>query len=228
MTHFSDKSAAVSVAAVVLAGGRGSRMGGVDKGLQAFKGQPLVQHALQRLQEQTADGPSLIGINANRNTASYQTLGFPVWQDARPDYSGPLAGFLAAMQACKSEFPDITHVLTVPCDSPIFPLDLLERLLLGLKSDGDGDDEGADIAMASAAERNPDGSITLRRQPVFCLMKIGLLDGLQSFLEAGGSKINAWAQQGHCVEVAFDRQTDHPDAFFNANTLAQLHQLETL
>jgi molybdopterin-guanine dinucleotide biosynthesis protein A len=195
-------------------------MGGVDKGLQSFRGHTLAQQALQRLQNQSTGAPGLIGINANRHIDRYAAMGVPVWPDATPDYAGPLAGFLAALQVCQAPDAHLDYVLTVPCDSPLFPLDLLERLAQALT------DTQADIAMVSAPERNEDGSRTLRRQPVFCLVKTSLFPSLQTFVNAGGSKIFAWVQQHRYAEVAFDRAGDDANAFFNANTLAQLQQLE--
>jgi molybdopterin-guanine dinucleotide biosynthesis protein A len=220
MTAMAVHAVAQRTCAVVLAGGKGSRMGGVDKGLQSFKGQPLAQQALLRLRDQTAGAPGLIGINANRHIDTYTALGVPVWQDATPDYAGPLAGFLAALHVCNALGTQCDYVLTVPCDSPLFPLDLLERLAQALT------DTQADIAMVSAPERNDDGTTTLRRQPVFCLVKTSLFSSLQTFVNAGGSKIFAWVQQHHYAEVPFDRTGDTANAFFNANTLAQLHHLE--
>ncbi|MFM2050773.1 MAG: hypothetical protein RL682_1264 [Pseudomonadota bacterium] len=214
------ESIAQLTCAVVLAGGRGSRMGGVDKGLQSFRGHTLVQQALQRLQKQSAGAPGLIGINANRHLDRYAALGVPVWQDATADYAGPLAGFLAGLHACNSPKAHYSYMLTVPCDSPLFPLDLLERLAKALT------DTGVDIAMASAPESNPDGTTTLRRQPVFCLVKTSLFSSLQQFVDGGGSKIFAWVQQHTYSEVPFDRADDVANAFFNANTLAQLQHLE--
>jgi molybdopterin-guanine dinucleotide biosynthesis protein A len=195
-------------------------MGGVDKGLQNFRGHTLAQQALQRLHNQSVGAPGLIGINANRHMDRYATMGVPVWQDATPDYAGPLAGFLAALQVCQAPDARMHYVLTVPCDSPLFPLDLLERLAQALT------DTQADIAMVSAPERNDDGTTTLRRQPVFCLVKTSLFSSLQDFVNAGGSKIFAWVQLHHYAEVAFYRAGDDANAFFNANTLAQLQQLE--
>src|SRR5450432_4054443 len=99
------------ITGLVLAGGRGSRMGGVDKGLQNFRGMPLAMHALLRLQAQV--GETL--LNANRNIAAYESMGVPVWPDAVPDYPGPLAGFLAGLERCETPYLAI-----VPCDSPLF------------------------------------------------------------------------------------------------------------
>lgn len=200
------------ITALVLAGGRGSRMGGVDKGLQNFNGVPLALHSLLRLQQQTG---GLIGqtlVNANRNLAAYEAFGAPVWPDALADYAGPLAGFLTGLEHCETPW-----LLTVPCDTPLFPLDLAERLAAGVAS------EGADIAMAAAPEE--DGSV--RPQPVFCLLRTGLLESLVRFTQSGGRKIDRWTGEHHTVVVPFDRPGDDPRAFFNANTLAELRSLET-
>lgn len=208
------------VGAVILAGGRGARMGGVDKGLQMFRGQPLFAHALARLRGQTLGTPGLIGINANRNLADYAQHGLPVWPDTLQDYAGPLAGFLSALEHCEQtpEKPDF--LLTVPCDSPLFPLDLLERLAVALE------DGHADIAMASAPEIQDDGSVRVRSQPVFCLLRTSLHSNLQDFIATGGRKIDTWTAQHRQVTVAFDRPQDDSKAFLNTNTLTELHQLE--
>src|SRR3954468_21527678 len=140
------------VTGLILAGGRGSRMGGVDKGLQNFLGMPLALHTLMRLQPQVSE----VLVNANRNLAAYEALGVPVWPDALPDFAGPLAGFLTGLEHCETPW-----LVTVPCDTPLFPLDLVARLAqAAVEAD-------ADIAMASAPEQ--DGQ--LRAQPVFCLVK---------------------------------------------------------
>lgn len=209
---------AVSVCAVILAGGRATRMGGVDKGLQQFRGQTLVKNALDRLRHQTEGAPGEIAINANRNQAHYESLGVPVWNDSVPDYAGPLAGFLTAMQHCKGRYD---YVLSVPCDSPLFPLDLLPRLAREMV------DNQADIAMAMAAERQDDGSTLLRPQPVFCLMRTSLADGLQAFIDAGGRKIGAWTATHRQTKLGFDAPGDDARAFSNINTLEDLNALET-
>ncbi|WP_249931282.1 molybdenum cofactor guanylyltransferase MobA [Ramlibacter sp. 2FC] len=198
------------ITGLILAGGRGSRMGGVDKGLQNFRGAPLAWHALTRLQQQGG----LVGeilINANRNLAAYESLGAPVWPDSLSDYAGPLAGFLTGLEHCASPY-----LLSVPCDTPLFPLDLAERLAQALLR------EDAEIAMAAA--READGR--LRSQPVFCLLRRELLESLLRFTQAGGRKIDAWTAQHRTVLVPFDRPGDDARAFFNANTLAELHSLE--
>jgi len=208
------------VCAVVLAGGRGSRMGGIDKGLQPFRGQALAWHAVQRLQTQHPASPGCIAINANRNVAHYAQWGLPVWSDASDDFSGPLAGILSALNHCAELDTAYDYLLTVPCDSPLFPPDLLERLASALAR------SGADIAMVLAPESDPSGTQTLRAQPVFCLMHTRLRNDLRDYMAQGGRKIDAWTGRHTTVEVAFDQAGDDPRAFANANTLAQLQQLE--
>lgn len=205
-----------NITAVVLAGGRGSRMGGVDKGLQNFRGMPLVMHALMRLQMQ--DG-GLIGesmVNANRNLSAYESMGVSVWPDATPDeFAGPLAGFLTGLERCETPY-----LLTVPCDTPLFPLDLAQRLMDALEADD------ADIAVASAPETGENGQTRTRPQPVFCLLKAKLMESLVAFMQSGGRKIDAWTAQHRVAHVAFDGERDDKSAFANVNTLQELHALE--
>ena len=198
--------------ALILAGGRGSRMGGADKGLQNFNGTPLALHTLMRLQMQHGGFVGEVLINANRNIAAYESFGVPVWPDSLPDFAGPLAGFMTGLEHSATPW-----LLTVPCDTPLFPFDLAARLAEAAVR------EDADIAMAAAREE--DGQ--LRTQPVFCLLRTGLLESLVDFTQAGGRKIDRWTAQHKTVVVPFDRSGDDPRAFFNANTLADLHSLET-
>jgi molybdopterin-guanine dinucleotide biosynthesis protein A len=197
------------ITGVILAGGRGTRMGGVDKGLQNFNDVPLALHTQLRLSPQVGE----LLINANRNLAAYESFGVPVWPDAASlgDFAGPLAGFLTGLERCETGF-----MMTVPCDTPLFPHDLVARLAAALEA------EDADIAMAAAREE--DGQ--LRAQPVFCLMHSELLESVVRFTHGGGRKIDAWTAQHKTVLVPFDQPGDDPKAFFNANTLAELHQLE--
>ncbi len=199
------------ITGIVLAGGRGSRMGGADKGLQNFNGTPLALHTLLRLQMQQGGLLSEQMINANRNLAAYEAFGVPVWPDTLTDYAGPLAGFMTGLERCESPY-----LLTVPCDTPLFPLDLAERLAHAF------DDENTEIAMAAAPEE--DGQ--LRPQPVFCLLRRELLESLAEFTQAGGRKIDRWTAQHRTVIVPFDQPGDDPRAFYNTNTLAELHALE--
>jgi molybdenum cofactor guanylyltransferase len=204
------------ITAIVLAGGRGSRMGGVDKGLQNFRGMPLVMVALMRLQMQEGGLIELSMVNANRNLSAYESMGVSVWPDASLDeFAGPLAGFLTGLERCESPY-----LLTVPCDTPLFPLDLAQRLMQALEA------QDAEIAVASAPETDDAGHTSTRAQPVFCLAKASLLESLASFMQGGGRKIDKWTAQHSVVHVAFDTPQDDPCAFANANTLAELQALE--
>lgn len=203
-----------TITAVILAGGRGTRMGGVDKGLQLFNGTPLALHALQRLQPQA----DRIFINANRNIAEYESFGAPVWLDDNTlgEFAGPLAGVTTALQHCQTPY-----LLTVPCDAPLFPADLAMRLAAALA------EQQADIAVVSAPEFN-EASQVCRPQPVFSLMKASLLQSLVTYTHAGGRKVSAWMEQHRMVQVPFNLPGDARYAFFNANTLAELRQSESM
>lgn len=190
------------ITGLVLCGGRGSRMGGVDKGLQNHQGMPLALHALLRLQPQV--GAAM--INANRNLAAYESMGVPVWPDPVADYPGPLAGWLAGLERCETPY-----MVTVPCDTPAFPSDLVARLAAALVA------EDADIAMAATLE---DGVVQV--QPVFCLMKAALMEDLVRYLNEGQRKIDRWTARHRCAQVLFD----DPAAFFNANTPEDLARLQ--
>ncbi|MDP2065617.1 MAG: molybdenum cofactor guanylyltransferase MobA [Burkholderiaceae bacterium] len=200
------------ITGIVLAGGRGSRMGGVDKGMQNFNGIPLALHTLLRLQMQVGS----VMINANRNLAAYEAFGVPVWPDTLSDYAGPLAGFLTGLERCETPY-----LLTAPCDTPLFPLDMAARLAEAMARDG------AEIAMAAGRDSadTPGTESAVRTQPVFCLLRMELLESLVAFTQGGGRKIDAWTAQHKTVAVPFDRPDD-ARAFFNANTLAELHALE--
>lgn len=195
------------ITGLILAGGRGSRMGGVDKGLQNFRGMPLALHALMRLGPQV--GPVM--VNANRNLSAYESFGVEVWPDVISDYAGPLAGFLTGLERCETDY-----LVTVPCDTPLFPTDLVGRLVEALLR------EDAEIAMAAAREE--DGQV--RTQPVFSLLRRDVMESLVAFTQGGGRKIDAWTATHRTVVVPFDREGDDPMAFANANTLDELHKLE--
>jgi molybdopterin-guanine dinucleotide biosynthesis protein A len=190
------------ITGLILAGGRGSRMGGVDKGLQNHLGIPLAMHALMRLSPQVGH----VMVNANRNLGAYDAFGVPVWPDALPDYPGPLAGFLTGLEHCETPY-----LVTVPCDTPNFPADLVARLADALARD--------DAEIAMAATQDADG---VQVQPVFCLMRATLMESLVRFTQSGQRKIDRWTAQHRCVSVLFDDAS----AFFNANTPDELRQLQ--
>lgn len=202
MTSVPAKIDPQDITGLVLAGGRGSRMGGVDKGLQNFRGLPLAMNALLRLQLQVGH----VLINANRNLAAYESMGVPVWPDPIGDFAGPLAGWLAGLERCETPY-----LVTVPCDTPNFPTDLVERLAAALVA------EGADIAMAATLE---DGQVQV--QPVFCLLKTELMESLVAYLHAGQAKIDRWTAQHRCATVVFEDGA----AFANANTAQELALLQ--
>ena len=194
------------VTGLVLAGGRGSRMGGVDKGLQDFGGRPLAAVALERLRPQVA----ALWINANRNVPAYTALGAPVVADTVGGYAGPLAGMLAGLQPCATPW-----LATVPCDTPGFPGDLVARLAAAAAC------EGAEIAMAAtgADGEAPDG---VQPQPVFCLIRVDLRASLAAFVAEGGRSIERWTARHRRVLVVFDDE----QAFFNANTPQDLRAIQ--
>ncbi len=194
------------ITGIVLAGGRGTRMGGVDKGLQDFRGQPLALHAARRLQPQVAQ----VLLNANRHLDVYAAFGMPVCADGVADQPGPLAGFLAGLDHCQTDY-----LATVPCDSPFFPEDLVERLAAALQQ------EQAEAAVAMA--RGDDGRWAV--QPVFCLLRTRLRDGLAGFIGGGGRKVGQWLGLHATARVPFDRPADDPQAFGNANTQDELQRL---
>ena len=189
------------ITGLILAGGRGSRMGGVDKGLQPLDGRPLAAHVLARLRPQVGS----MRVNANRNAQAYAALGCQVVADADDSFSGPLSGLLAGLRACTSDW-----LLSVPCDAPLLPADLAERLAAAIDAD-------TDIAVPVTA----DG----RLQPVFCLLRRGLSVELARYLDGGGRKVETWMAAQRLRRVPFERPGDER-AFFNANTLAELRALE--
>lgn len=198
-------SIAVSdITGLILAGGRAQRMGGVDKGLIPFKGSPLIEHALNRLKPQV----HTILINANRNHPIYSSYGYPVLADEDDRFSGPLAGFSAGLKACKTPY-----LLSVPCDSPVFPLDLARQLAHSLEN------SNGRIAYASSK----DATSKVWAQPVFCLMSVTLLSSLNAFLASGERKIDRW----FALENASSQLFTDESVFANANTPEELSRLES-
>jgi len=198
------------ITALILAGGRGARMGGADKGLQTFQGRPLVLHALERLRAQSLP-PAQICISANRHRTDYEAFGVPVLADHWPDFPGPLAGFLAGLAHSSTPL-----LLAVPCDTPRFPLSLCERLAHAVQA------QEADLAMVATPERDGKGRQYLQVQPVFCLLRASLAGSLQRYLQTVGRRILDWSARHRTALAAFDRPGDDPQAFANLNTLDDL------
>ena len=183
----------MSVSGIILAGGLGRRMGGVDKGLQLLRGKPMIEHVLERLAPQVDE----IVINANQNLERYAAFGHRVVSDRISGFAGPLAGLHAGLEAISQPL-----ALTVPCDSPFLPSDLVSRLRRHL---GDND-----LAVAKTGDQ---------AHPVFALVRRSVAENLHAFLAGGGRKIDAWYAALRVVEVQFD---DEADAFRNINTLEEL------
>lgn len=190
---------AKKITGVVLAGGQGSRMGGVDKGLVRIAGRPMIEHVISRLKPQVGT----LLINANRNLDAYRELGYPVVPDASAEYLGPLAGFLAAMRAAETPF-----ILTTPCDTPLLPRDLAARLWREF------DDPAIGLAVVS------NGSYL---EPVFALIATSLADSLEVFLNAGGRKIDRWYATTRMATVDF---SDAAESFANVNDPEQSSAME--
>jgi molybdopterin-guanine dinucleotide biosynthesis protein A len=184
---------ASAISGIVLAGGLGRRMGGVDKGLQPLRGKPMVEHVLARLSPQVDE----IIINANQNAEAYGRFGHRVIGDDIAGFAGPLAGLHAGLKAARNSL-----VVTVPCDSPFLPSDLVSRLSKEIKNN--------DISVAKTGAQ---------AHPVFALVRKSVLPNLEAFLAGGGRKIDAWYGSLKYVEVLFD---DEADAFRNINTLEEL------
>jgi len=189
-----------AITAVVLAGGRGSRMGGVDKGLVMLTGRPMVEHVVERLRPQVG----ALLINANRNVDRYARLGFPVVEDRQGGFLGPLAGMASGLAAATT-----AYVITAPCDTPVIGNDLVERLADALARND------ADIAVAH------DGA---RTHPVFLLLRRDLLEDLNGFLESGGRKIDQWFARHRVATADF---SDCPQAFVNINDANERASVET-
>ena len=181
------------VTGIVLAGGQGRRMGGVDKGLQLLHGKPMVAAVLARLAPQVDE----ILINANQNLEAYARFGCRVVPDTVGGFAGPLAGLHAGMSEASHPL-----VLTVPCDSPFLPLDLFSRLEKELKQN--------DLAVARTGDQP---------HPVFALVRTTVKKNLEDFLSRGGRKIDAWYGSLKVIEIPFD---DEADAFRNINTREEL------
>lgn len=202
---------APAITALILCGGQGSRMGGRDKGLQAFAGQPLALRALQRLRAQSLP-PAHIAISANRHLTDYAAFGQPVWPDTLPGFAGPLAGMLTGLTHATTPL-----LLTVPCDVPHFPPDICQRLLAALQASPGA--SAASVAVADTTGPNP------RLQPVFSLLHTRLRQPLADHLHSGGRKVAHWlARQGHALALY---PASSAPAFANANTVADLQALQT-
>jgi molybdopterin-guanine dinucleotide biosynthesis protein A len=171
-----SKLETAKITGVILAGGQGRRMGGVDKGLKLLRGRPMVAWVIERFVRQVDE----ILVNANQNIDTYAALGYRVIPDAIAGFAGPLAGLHQGLREARHEL-----IATAPCDSPFLPSDLVRRLCGAIAN------TGSDVAVA-------------KTHPVFCLCRKSVLPGLGDFLAGGGRKIDAWYASLKVVEVSFD------------------------
>ena len=188
-----------NVTAVILAGGKGRRMDGKDKGLVELANRPLIEYVIDAIKPQV----ETIILNANRNQEQYSRYGYPVVSDALVDYQGPLAGFICALKSSTT-----SHIVTLPCDGPFLPDDLVERLIFSLINNN------AEIAVAHDGDR---------MQPVYSLIPVTLSNSLNAFLDSGERKIDLWYKQHRIALADF---SDCPETFRNINTAEQRDRLQ--
>lgn len=192
--------ATADITGVILAGGQGKRLGGVDKGLVQLAGKPLVEYVIAALQPQVG----ALLISANRNRETYAAYGFPVAADDIGEYCGPLAGMLSGLRTAGT-----AYVLCASCDAPSLPCDLAARLVEALER------EQAKLAVVTCQAR---------MQPVFALLHRSLADLLHAYLAAGGRRAGEWMQQQNAALVDF---SDKPEAFVNINTPQELQAADS-
>lgn len=190
-----------SLTAMVLAGGRGSRWGGQDKGLIGVDETPMALSAIERLQAKPHEALASLAINANRNIPSYATFGCPIWSDEDPTaFKGPLAGWQTGLRHCPTPW-----LLSVPCDTPDFPEDLIEKMVQKQSQTG--------VALVLAASQDHTGR---HPHPVFALLHTDLLPSLNAFIHDGGRRVMAWCETQACAWAIFDIGPEH-DPFANLN-----------
>ena len=194
-----DRISLDEVTAVILAGGRGRRMGGLDKGLVNLEKRPLIAHVLNAIAPQAGS----VLINANRNAEKYREFGYRIVSDTLDDYQGPLAGFVSAMAVASTPY-----IVTLPCDGPLVPTDYVQRMINALEMSEN------EIAVAHDGDRI---------QPVYALLPVGLMSDLEAFLAEGDRKIDLWYSRHHVALADF---SDCPEAFRNINTPGERDQLQ--
>jgi molybdenum cofactor guanylyltransferase len=196
------------VGGIVLAGGRGSRMGGADKAMLMVQGKPALAHVLDRLQPQCA----AVAISANGDSARFERFGLPILPDSLPDFPGPLAGILAGLEWAAAL--GLGQIVSVAADSPFFPADLVARLAA----------VSSPMGLTLAASAEPTGKIRLH--PTFGLWPVGLCNDLRAFLASGQRKVRLWTEQHQAATCVFAHGGQDP--FFNINTDEDLAQAQHL
>lgn len=188
----------MGITGLILAGGKASRMNGVNKALMPFLGRPMLAQVIERLAPQVDE----VFINANQDFEHFKRFSLSIISDEIGEFAGPLAGLHAGLKTSQDAW-----VLSVPCDSPLLPKDLAKRLLEAAQT------QQADIAIAKTDIQN---------HPVFCLCKKSLCDDLATYLKQGGRKVQEWQQSHACIEVNFKNELN----FSNVNTFEELAKLE--
>lgn len=184
------RAARPDTTAVILAGGQGRRLGGLDKGLVELAGRLMVSRIIERLAPQTEQ----LMINANRHLKRYRSLGYPVIEDLINESAGPLAGFHTALSNATTPL-----VVVVPCDTPSLPHELVPALWSTMQS------ENAHIVYARDAQR---------AHPAVALLRVDLARDLGEWLDGGGRKIDQWYARHQSAACLFG----DPRAFININT----------
>lgn len=193
-----DSGLPQAITGIILAGGKGRRMDGLDKGMVEFRNMPLIEHVLHRIAPQV----DALMINANRNFDFYAASGLPVVPDERLDFAGPLAGIEASLSKAPTPL-----ALIVPCDTPFLPADLVSRMIDVMHK------EQADVVIPDDGERE---------QPLICLMKTSLKESISKVLDANSPKVRDWLALQNLAWVDF---SDQPDAFANINDAETLEKL---
>lgn len=203
----------LAVTGLLLAGGQGTRLGCVDKGLQAWRGRALAQQVLARLAPQV----EALLVNCNRNQAAYVAFGYPLVSDLAAGFPGPLAGLQAGLQACRTPY-----LLTVPCDAPFVPMDLVARLLAAVQAQAESASPGTSVPQVAVAVQQQAGETVW--QPVFALYHCSVRASLEAFLQQGMQQVRRWQKSLPHVLVDF---SDQPQAFTNLNTPEEWAASET-
>ncbi|MCD8494351.1 MAG: molybdenum cofactor guanylyltransferase [Burkholderiaceae bacterium] len=186
--------------ALILAGGQGKRVGGQDKGWVRWQGKPLIEHALDRVRQQTVVPPEIL-ISANRHLDEYALTGARVVQDLRTGFAGPLAGIEAGLIHAKHDW-----VLVTTCDMPLIPLNLLEKLYLGL--------DGRSVAVAL---------VDKKLSPLTILLSRFLVKSVSAYLDSGQAAVKPWLKSLNMAVVEFEE----PESFVNINTLKETNDNST-
>lgn len=183
------------ISAVILAGGKGTRMGGINKGLVNLQGRPMIQHVIDKLVAQVGS----IIISANQDIDQYRAFGYEVIEDLLPESQGPLVGIYSALMITNTDW-----LICAPCDVPGLPLDLVSRL--------------SDKDPSCLARVVHDGT---RQQSACCLLHVSLRNKLKEFILSGQHAVHRFLTEQNVVEVDF---SDQASAFANINTPQELQR----